>query len=182
MNPIEKLNGKKGLLAIALLMAVVMMLPFAVQYYSWKATYSIIPLTSEDMSIDIGSHTGATKLKTITYDAKDITVPAGKKLDIYFFVKDEYVNTIKGHFYSLKFKYYNVDSAFTPVTDELTTSEGTESNIDLSGSWVKITVDNSAGQSDLTLDMKIDIDGWTFNVESSTGTVTFYVWVYAVEL
>jgi hypothetical protein len=67
MNPIEKLNGKKGLLAIALLMAVVMALPFAAQYYTWSTSYSISKLISPtSITIPLGTHSGATKFSYTT--------------------------------------------------------------------------------------------------------------------
>jgi hypothetical protein len=62
MNPFEKLNGKKGLLAIALLMAVVMALPFAANYYTYTLSYNIIPLTAS-FNIPITATSGGNKGK-----------------------------------------------------------------------------------------------------------------------
>jgi hypothetical protein len=173
------LNGKKGLILVALLMASLLG-AYAAQYYTWNATYKIIPLTSDDLSISVGTHTGATMIKTTTYDAKDITVPAGKKLDIYFFVKDSDVAKIAGHFVLLKFKYYSTDGK-VDLTDDLNTGGVVEGNTGWSGSWVHAEVDNSGGSTNLVLDMKIDISGWTANVASESGEVTFSVWVWAQE-
>jgi hypothetical protein len=56
---IGKLNGKKGLLAVALLIGVILAGALAPGYYTWKFTYKINPLT-ENEEITLPKTTGAT--------------------------------------------------------------------------------------------------------------------------
>jgi hypothetical protein len=103
MNPFEKLNGKKGLLAIALLMAVVMALPFAAQYYTWKVGYTIWPLTGNvTASIVIPPTSGATKATDVLIDAAVPKINLTKTAKVHFMVTSANTSALAEDYWNLK--------------------------------------------------------------------------------
>jgi hypothetical protein len=103
MNPFEKLNGKKGLIAIALMMAVVMALPFAAQYYTWKVGYTIWPLTGNvASSIVIPPTSGATKATDVLIDSNVPNINLTKTAKVHFMVTSANTSALAEDYWNLK--------------------------------------------------------------------------------
>jgi hypothetical protein len=180
MNPIEKLNGKKGLLAIALLMAVVMALPFAPQFYTWNTKYSIVPLTANiGASINIPPTSGATcKIDLDVTPSPAPTITTQKdNTKVYFMVKgSDYGKQLEDDYYSLTLHFILSDvgtADLVLVKDGAWASKADGSYNDISA---YVTV-STAGSYNVT----ITVDYWTGALESATGTKSFVVNIYAVE-
>lgn len=170
------LNGKKGLIAIALLMAAMIGLPFAAQYYTWHTTYSIIPLTSDIASIDIPATSGATS-KTgldITPTSAPTITTQKDGTTVYFMVSGTYGAQLAGDYYSLTLHFALSSSAGTAALVLVTTGSWAPGGAgDASGS---VTV-ASAGSYTVT----VTVDYWTGALGTATGTKSFVVDIYAVE-
>jgi hypothetical protein len=174
MNPIERLNGKKGLLAIALLMAVVMALPFAAQYYTWRVTYNITPLTSNYMSINIPATSGATSGTYTDTGVPDLVITKAAKP--HFRIEADDMAKIVAAFYDLKIEI--VDEAADGV-GVIATLHPIASGVPAVGTGAPYDVEGIA-LSPATYDIKAVVTFWTGAVNTLTSD-SFIIEVYAVE-
>jgi len=89
------LNGKKGLILVALLMASLLG-AYAAQYYIWNVTYTIKPLTT-----NIGVTIPATQGATRGYWGTTTLVTVTKASVVFFMVTDSDTEKLEGDFYEM---------------------------------------------------------------------------------
>jgi len=115
------LNGKKGLIAIALMMAGIIGLPLAAQYYQWKVEYNITPLTSDYMSITILATSGATNGTYTDTRVPNITIT--KRAVVHFRIESDDLNEIHASFYDLKIDIYGNNTLLATLHPEVAGSK-----------------------------------------------------------
>jgi hypothetical protein len=194
---------RKPVFIIALMLMVIVMGSYAAQYYTWSVGYQITPLSQTKVVVDLGAHSGATSVPTIYYGGSEtspavsVNVPAGKTLNIYAFIPQSFLEVLDDHFYSIRLKIYW--KRIAPDAGPLNSwqvnlvSGGThhyvryESNIGLLGVGPGMDTTNipptiSGAGGGTTWGFWFEVDNiWTGSVASSTGSVSFPIYVYATE-
>jgi hypothetical protein len=176
---------------------------YAAQYYTWSVSYTITPLTTSVVVVDLGVHSGATSVPTVYYGgletspAATVNIPSGKTLDVYTFIPHSVLDTLESHFFSIRLTIYWKKSTWGSgefyygsiwlVSGGAHHYVKPEPNIGLDGvgprmdSIVLPTIDNAVGPE--TWYFWFEVDGiWTGAVPTSIGPTSFPIWVYAVEV
>ncbi|PUA34384.1 MAG: hypothetical protein B9J98_00640 [Candidatus Terraquivivens tikiterensis] len=163
------LNGKKGFLAIALMMAGIIGLAFESQYYTWTASYSINPLATSIVDITIPDTSGATSGTYVpTSPIATISVPSRKTVNVHFMVTSFNASALADDYYSL-------DVTFTLGTVGSQTMHIVVNGAP--GTTLDVSINGVGGGS---YDLYVTVDYWTGAVTDTVGG-SFTVNTYAVE-
>ncbi len=117
MQVLERLNGKKGLIATALMISV-MLGAYAGGFYTWRVYYDINPLTDFE-EITIPTTTGAT-IGTWCWlgEEERISIHVDKPLYLIFAVSFDDIGAVVEDYYFLIFSVHLFDSESNPVEFE----------------------------------------------------------------
>jgi hypothetical protein len=188
----------KPLVIVALMIMVILMGSYAAQYYIWSVSYQITPLTASMVVVDIGAHSGATMVPGTFYGGSQvnpmisITIPSGKILDVYVLIPHSALDQLEQHFYSIRIKIYAQKGSLLLswiydlvsgghhytgpdlITEPVSGLEGILPRTD----GTLVTFYHTTGTWNFWFEVT---NIWTGAVASSTGSVSFPIYVYATE-
>lgn len=202
-TPVFSRVSHKPVFIIALMFTLIVLGSYAAQYYTWSVSYTITPLTTTEVVVGLGTHSGATQVSTVfsggseTSPATTVNIPSGKTLDVYTFISHSTLDTLENHFYSIRLTIYWKKSTWDigayNAWSILLVSGGAhhyvkpEPKIGLDGvgpgidGIISPTISDAEGPE--TWNFWFKVDGiWTGAVSTSTGATSFPIWVYAVEV
>jgi hypothetical protein len=187
---------RKPVFIIALMLMVIVMGAYAAQYYTWSVGYTIIPLSETKVVVDLGAHSGATMVPgTFSGGSQEkpivsIAIPPGKTLDVYVLIPHSALDQLEQHFYSIRIKIYaqkgELVSSWTydlvsgghHYTDLVTEPVSGLEGILLRTDGTLVTFYHTTGAWNFWFEVT---NIWTGSVASSTGSVSFPIYVYATE-
>jgi hypothetical protein len=202
-TPIFSRVSRKPVFIIALMFTLIVLGSYAAQYYTWSVSYTITPLTTSVVVVDIGTHSGATNVTTAYYGgsetnpAVNVNIPSGKTLDVYTFISQDVLNTLEASFYSIRLTIWWKESTEPPGEYNsgsiwlvymgvqhpvfLEPKTGLYGVAPLIDGYIMPTISHTTGPQEWHF--WFEVDGiWTGAVSTSTGATSFPIWVYAVEV